>query len=65
MKSWKVKTNAYPNAIILIQEQVVWAVQGGADYIIGETHSSVGEAEIALKVIKDFGQGVYHAFLRW
>ena len=38
---------------------MVWAVQGGADYIIGETHSSVGEAEIALKVIKDFGQGVY------
>ena len=42
---------------VLIQEQVVWAVEGGADYIIGETHSSFGEAEIALKAIKDFGQG--------
>jgi hypothetical protein len=35
----------------------VWAVQGGADYIIGETHSSFGEAEIALKAIKEHGQG--------
>ncbi|XP_052809358.1 betaine--homocysteine S-methyltransferase 1-like [Mya arenaria] len=40
------------------REQVCWAVQGGADYIIGETHSSYGEAEIALKAIKEHGQGL-------
>lgn len=37
----------------------MWAVQGGADYIIGETHCNLGEAEIALKAIKDHGQGSY------
>ncbi|WAR08270.1 BHMT2-like protein, partial [Mya arenaria] len=41
-----------------LYEQVCWAVQGGADYIIGETHSSYGEAEIALKAIKEHGQGL-------
>lgn len=45
----------------MYKEQIVWAVQGGADYIIGETHSSFGEAEIALKAIKEHGQGLQAA----
>ena len=38
----------------MFEEQVRWAKEEGADYIIGETFSSLGEAEIALEVIKSF-----------
>lgn len=42
----------------MFKEQVVWAVDEGADYIIGETFDAFGEAEIALKTIKDHGKGL-------
>ncbi|KAL4233484.1 hypothetical protein ACF0H5_008165 [Mactra antiquata] len=42
----------------MFKEQVEWAVDAGADYIIGETFGSYGEARIALQTIKDFGKGV-------
>lgn len=38
----------------MFEEQVRWSKEEGADYIIGETFSSLGEAEIALEVIKSF-----------
>ena len=36
----------------MFEEQVGWAVEGGADFIIAETIDWAGEAELALKVIK-------------
>ena len=35
------------------QEQVQWAIEEGADFIIGETYTSFGEAKIALEMIKE------------
>ena len=40
------------------QEQVEWAVKGGADYIIAETFLDLEEAKMALEVIQKFGQGL-------
>ena len=37
----------------LFEEQVGWAQEEGVDFIIGETFSHLGEALIALKVIKE------------
>jgi len=42
----------------IFQEQVEWAVKGKADYMIAETFSDVGEAMIALEVIKKYGEGL-------
>ncbi|KAL4223235.1 hypothetical protein ACF0H5_016707 [Mactra antiquata] len=42
----------------MFKEQVIWAVEAGADYILGETFDALGEAELALKAIKDHGKGV-------
>lgn len=39
-------------------EQVEWAVEGGADYIIAETFNCVGEALLALDAIKQYGNGL-------
>lgn len=41
----------------MFKEQVFWYVEGGADYIIGETFDALGEAELALKAIKEHGNG--------
>jgi betaine-homocysteine S-methyltransferase len=39
----------------MFTEQVGWAVEAGADFIIGETYSWGEEAQIALEVIKETG----------
>ena len=39
----------------MFEEQVHWSKEEGADYIIAETISFLGEAEIALDVIRSFG----------
>jgi betaine-homocysteine S-methyltransferase len=39
----------------MFEEQVAWAVEAGADFIIGETFSWAEEALIALDVIKETG----------
>ena len=39
----------------IFSEQVQWAVSGGVDFIVAETFSHLGEALIALEVIKDAG----------
>jgi betaine-homocysteine S-methyltransferase len=36
-------------------EQVTWAKEANVDFIIGETFSHLGEAQIALEVIRSFG----------
>lgn len=38
-------------------EQVNWAVEGGCDYIIAETFGYLGEALLALEVIKEYAKG--------
>jgi betaine-homocysteine S-methyltransferase len=39
----------------MFEEQVGWAVEAGADFIIGETFSWAGEAVVATEVIKSAG----------
>jgi betaine-homocysteine S-methyltransferase len=39
----------------MFEEQVGWAVDAGADFVIAETFAWLGEAEIALDVIKSAG----------
>ena len=43
---------AAKNVRAMFEEQVGWAVDAGADFIVAETISWLGEAEIALDVIK-------------
>ena len=38
-----------------LREQIRWAKEEGADFIIGETFSSLGEARMALKISNEFG----------
>ncbi len=45
------------NLYLIHQEQVEWAVQEGADFIVGETFSIPEEAEMALHCIKKYGNG--------
>lgn len=40
-----------------LQEQIKWAVESGADYIVAETFSDYAEAELALQCIKLYGNG--------
>jgi len=42
----------------VFKEQVQWAVQEGADFIVGETFWSYGEAELCLEAIKQHGNGL-------
>ncbi|XP_053396835.1 betaine--homocysteine S-methyltransferase 1-like [Mercenaria mercenaria] len=39
-------------------EQVKWAVEGGCDFIIAETFGYLGEAMLALEVIKEHAKGI-------
>ena len=41
------------------QEQIEWAVDAGADFIIGETYGDHAEAMVALECIKTYGKGIY------
>ncbi|XP_033739535.1 betaine--homocysteine S-methyltransferase 1-like [Pecten maximus] len=41
----------------MFKEQVEWAVEEGADYIIAETISYYGEAKLALEAIQKYGRG--------
>ena len=41
-----------------------WAVSEGADYIVAETYHTLGEAMLALEVIKEHGKGVLGVFLQ-
>ncbi|CAG2253942.1 BHMT [Mytilus edulis] len=42
----------------MFKEQVEWAVEENADYIIGETYNDSGEAMAALETIKEYGKGL-------
>lgn len=39
----------------MFEEQVAWAVEAGADFVIGETFQFAGEALAALEIIRDAG----------
>ena len=39
------------------QEQVQWAVEGGADFIVAESFQELGEALLALECIQKYGKG--------
>ena len=39
------------------QEQIEWAVEEGADFILAETFQFFGEAKLALECIKKYGKG--------
>src|SRR6266702_3529697 len=39
----------------MYEEQLTWAVEEGIDFVISETNDYLGEALIALEVIKQFG----------
>ncbi len=39
------------------QEQVEWAAEEGADFILAETYTLLSEALLALDVIKKYGKG--------
>ncbi|OWF45856.1 betaine--homocysteine S-methyltransferase 1-like [Mizuhopecten yessoensis] len=42
----------------MFKEQVEWAAEEGADYIIAETIHSYGEAKLALEAIQQHGKGI-------
>ncbi|CAL1532769.1 unnamed protein product [Lymnaea stagnalis] len=42
----------------MFREQIEWAVDEGADFIVGETFGELGEAMLALESIKKYGKGV-------
>ena len=55
--------------MICEQEQIEWAVQEGADFIVAETFSELGEAKLALEAIQHYGHGersrqrILHSFV--
>ncbi|ESO90437.1 hypothetical protein LOTGIDRAFT_217867 [Lottia gigantea] len=42
----------------IFKEQIQWAVEEGADFIVAETYSDLGEAMLALQCIKKYGKGL-------
>ncbi|XP_033739938.1 betaine--homocysteine S-methyltransferase 1-like [Pecten maximus] len=42
----------------MFKEQVEWAVEEGADFIIAETINDYGEAKLALEAIQQYGKGL-------
>ncbi|KAL5013160.1 hypothetical protein ScPMuIL_007430 [Solemya velum] len=42
----------------MFKEQIQWAVQYGADFIVAETFSDFGEASLALECVKQYGNGL-------
>ncbi|XP_038059685.1 LOW QUALITY PROTEIN: betaine--homocysteine S-methyltransferase 1-like [Patiria miniata] len=50
--------NCQPKIDDLFKEQIEWAVEEGADYIVGESFGDLGEAMMALQAIKKYGKGL-------
>ncbi|XP_071082912.1 betaine--homocysteine S-methyltransferase 1-like isoform X2 [Haliotis cracherodii] len=42
----------------MFKEQIEWAVEEGADYVVGESFSELGEAMLALECINKYGNGL-------
>ncbi len=42
---------------MIFQEQIEWAVEEGADFIVAESFTEYGEAKMALDMIKQYGKG--------
>ena len=47
-----------------VQEQVEWAIDEGADFIVAETFGEFGEAKLALESIKNVKKGNRNALTR-
>ena len=45
------------NLMFVKQEQLEWAVDAGADFIVAETYDTFGEALLAAKACKEFAKG--------
>ncbi|CAE1305544.1 unnamed protein product [Acanthosepion pharaonis] len=41
----------------MFKEQVIWAREEGADYIVTETFNTYEESALALEAVKEYGQG--------
>jgi len=48
----------HEQAMAMFKEEVEWAVQEGADFMLGETFSDFNEAKLALDAIKKYGNGM-------
>ncbi|XP_070568403.1 betaine--homocysteine S-methyltransferase 1-like [Ptychodera flava] len=42
----------------MFKEMIEWAVEAGADFIVAETYTYLGEAILALQAIKEYGKGL-------
>ncbi|XP_022100759.1 betaine--homocysteine S-methyltransferase 1-like [Acanthaster planci] len=42
----------------MFKDQIEWAVEEGADFILAETFSDFGEALLALEAVKEYGKGL-------
>lgn len=42
----------------IFKEQIEWAANEGADFIVGETFGCLGEVELALECIQKYGNGL-------
>ena len=64
---WRVDTQAksasWWKCSSFLKEQVQWAVEEGADFILGETFTLFEEALIAAKCIKQYGKGITFVIL--
>ncbi|XP_077996648.1 betaine--homocysteine S-methyltransferase 1-like [Glandiceps talaboti] len=43
---------------LMFKEMIEWAVEAGADFIVGETYAHFGEAMLAVEAIKQYGKGL-------
>lgn len=50
--------NSFEKARDIFKESVQFAVRGGADFILGETFTELGEAQLAMEAIKQYGEGL-------
>ncbi|XP_048740861.1 betaine--homocysteine S-methyltransferase 1-like isoform X3 [Ostrea edulis] len=50
--------HAGSDVVLAFTEQIEWAVEGGADFIVAETFGEFGEAMLALESIKQYGKGL-------
>lgn len=50
--------DAIKKAELMFKEQMEWAVKYGADFIVAETFSELGEAMLALECIKKYAKGL-------
>ena len=53
-----IKALRHHSYCFFFQEQIEWAVGGGADYIVVETMTGYAEAKVALDAVLKYGKGI-------